>query len=68
MKDCCPKCGSDIGFSYKLVISYDMVGAWGESALAEMQRTVSKTIPTCISCNKRVDIKIAEDWEGQHNT
>lgn len=54
-KKCCPHCGSNEGAESKIVFEHSAYYGWdGEFDASAVQRTVSETIPACVSCGKRV--------------
>lgn len=59
----CPKCGSKQGYTARLVMSYQMTGAWGEdweTSGTEHAVHKPKTVK-CVDCGKRVDREAASN-------
>lgn len=48
----CPYCGSDEGYGYRSIQSFDMCGMWGKDPEGECNGVVRETKPRCNNCGK----------------
>lgn len=57
----CPKCGSNEGFVYTLVLKTSRYGKWGEDddEETEAERVYDPKTVSCIRCGKRINYDLA---------
>jgi hypothetical protein len=63
----CPKCGSESGFTYNLILKTARIGGWGVDDDEEAEVTRFQDVKTvkCVDCGKRVDYNVAHGIEEE---